>query len=411
MAQASLKEPKKSGIKTFQALGNPIYKRLWISAWFWYVPRMMELIVLSWLVLDITNSPFLVSMVGACRFTPMLLLGLVGGSLADKFHKKQILIANQLLVMSVLSCTLFLIMGNSIQPWHAFLGCFLNGVAFTLDFSARRALFSDILAEEDMVNAVSLDAAILTGSGLLGPLLGGSLIAFAGYEGAYIFMLISLAIGFITLLSVRVTHKLRNENKSILTEIAGAITAIRMNQTVWAAILITVALNFFGFPHVQLVPVIARDILGVGSTLYGILASATGLGAMAGTLVIASLGARKKGTIYALGATLMLTGIFIFSFSTSYAISLILMFIAGIGLSGFVTMQITLVLEGAEPEMRGRALGGIALGIGSAVFGVLFVGQLAEVVGAQRALAMLSGSGIIVMLLLYWRLPILRSNT
>lgn len=371
---------------------------------------MMELIVLSWLVLDITNSPFLVSMVGACRFTPMLLLGLVGGSLADRFHKKQILIANQVLVMSVLSCTLFLLINDSIQPWHAFLGCFLNGSAFTLDFSARRALFSDILAEEDVVNAVSLDAAILTGSGLLGPLLGGSLIAFAGYEGAYIFMLASLAVGFIILLPIPVTSKLRNDGKSTLSEIAGAIKAIRMNQTVWAAILVTVALNFFGFPHVQLVPVIARDILNVGSTLYGILASATGLGAITGTLVIASLGARRKGTIYTLGATLMLTGIFIFSFSTTYTISLMLMFMAGIGLSGFVTMQIALVLEGAEPEMRGRALGGIALGIGSAVFGVLFVGQLAEVVGAQRALAMLSGSGIIVMLLLYWKLPVLRSN-
>ena len=303
-----------------------------------------------------------------------------------------------------------LILTDAVQPWHAFVASFLTGTAFTVDFSARRALFSEIFDEPRLVNAVSLDVAALTGSALLGPLLGGSLISLAGFDGAYVVMLGALTVGFGLLLSLRSTPVSRASTISVATQVVEAVRAIQANRTIWAVLMITVALNFFGFPHVQMVPVIARDVLEVGSVLYGVLAAATGLGAVTGTLIIATFGVRKQGTVYAMGAILMLTGVFLFALSTFYLLSLLLLFIAGIGISSFATMQVAMVLQAAPPEMRGRAMGGVALGIGSAPLGIVVVGQLAEAFGAQVALALLSGVGFLVLMALYWRLPALRDS-
>ena len=368
--------------------------------------------MLSWLVLEMTDSPLMVALVGASRMLPMLLLGLVAGSLADRFTKKRVMVASQVLNVVVTSSMTLLIFTDVIQLWHTFLASFLTGVVSTVDFSARRAFFSEIFDERGLVNAVSLDAAAMTGSGLVGPLLGGSLISLAGFEGAYAVMVGALLVGFALLVSLRTTNVARSSAPaaSVATQLVEAVRIIRTNHTIWAVVVLTAAFNFFAAPFLQMLPVVARDVLGVGSVLYGVLAAATGLGATTGSLIIATLGVRRTGTVLSLGATLMLTGIFFFALSTLYPLSFVLLFVAGLGMSGFATMQVAMVLRAAPPEMRGRAVGAVALGIGSAPLGVVIVGQLAEAIGAQVALALLTGTGILVVNVLRWRLPVLRDR-
>jgi len=169
-----------------------------------------------------------------------------------------------------------------------------------------------------------------------------------------------------------------------------------------------VVLNFFGFPYVQMVPVIARDVLGVDEVLFGVLMSAAGTGALIGSLVIASKQISRQGTVYIMGASLMLVALFLFAFSKVYVISVVLLFVTGLGTSGFATMQIIIALRVVAPEMRGRAMGAIALGIGASPLGMAVMGVLAEVLGTQTALALLAGSGLIVMLIMGRLLPELR---
>ena len=157
-----------------------------------------------------------------------------------------------------------------------------------------------------------------------------------------------------------------------------------------------------------MVPVIARDVLGVGEVLFGVLMSSTGMGAFIGSLVIASNRVSRQGTVYSLGAILMLAAIFLFAFSQVYIVSVVLLFLAGLGLSGFGTMQVSMALRAVPSEMRGRAMGAIAIGIGASPLGMMLVGQLAEVLNTQAALALLTGSGLLVMVILRWRLPELR---
>jgi predicted MFS family arabinose efflux permease len=397
-------------IQTFKALGNPAYARLWGTNWLLYIARMMELVVLSWLILELTDSPSRVALLGVSRMLPMFLFGLVAGSLADRFSKVGVLVGVQVLNVTIAFLVLALLTFGNIQVWHIYLAIFLTGSGWTLDFAARRSYYSELFTPAGLINAVSLDTAALTGSMMLGPLLGGSLISLVGFSGTYAVMIVMYLMGLGIILSL-VRNSIQSSfdhKKDIISEVTDAVRMVRGNRSLLSVFLVTVGLNFFGFPYVQMVPVIARDVLGVDAVLFGVLMSAAGTGALIGSLVIASKQISRQGTVYIMGASLMLVALFLFAFSKVYLISVVLLFVTGLGTSGFATMQIIIALRVVAPEMRGRAMGAIALGIGASPLGMAVMGVLAEVLGTQTALALLAGSGLIVMLIMRRLLPELR---
>jgi MFS family permease len=343
----------------------------------------------------------------------MFLLGLAAGSISDEFAKKPILIALQVGNLLVSLVLMLVLIFGSIHAWHAFAATFLTGVAWAVDFSVRRTYFATIFPNNRVENAISLDTASLTGSSILGPLLGGGIIAVAGFTGAYALMVGLYIAGLVLLISVNTPRgviDLKGDENTI-TQIMKAFRLARSNQQIWAVVIVTLALNLFGFPYMQMVPVIARDVLGASEVLYGVLGSAAGVGSLLGSLMIASRRFRHQGAVHVFGALLMLVAVFLFAWSNFYPLSLICLFLAGIGMSGFAIMQIVMVLKAAPSELSGGAMGMVALAIGASPIGLLVVGQLAEVFGPQSALRLWSGLGAIVMFTLYWCLPGLRGTT
>ena len=393
-----------------RAFSSPSFLRLWIAGWFWYVNRMMEFVVLSWLVLELTASPAQVAYVGVSRMAPMFLFGLVAGSVADRLAKKRVMQATQVSNMIVVAAMLAVVSAGDVQPWHAFAASFVTGSAWTVDFSARRSYFGELFGPDELVNAVALDATALTGAAMLGPLLGGLLITLIGYSGVYAVMLVFYAAGFGLLFTVRATPPLARSDgaPSVGGQVVEAVRMIRTNRALWAALTVTVSLNFFGFPYLQMAPVIAYDHLGVGSALYGVLAAAAGLGSLFGSLFIASRTIRNQGAVYSLGATLMLAGVFLFAYSPWYPLSFMLLTVSGVGMAGFATMQPAIALQAVSPEMRGRAMGAVALGIGASPIGMFLIGQIAERMDARFAVAALAGCGFVVLTALRIALPELR---
>jgi len=397
-------------IRTFHALADSSFRCLWAAGWFWYVCRMMEMVVMSWLVLELTDSPGQVALAGSIRMAPMLLFGPVGGVLADRLPQKRLMIGIQLMnVLAVLPMA-GLASSGLLAPWHVFISTFLVGTAQALDFSVRRAYFSRIFDSSNVTNAVALDATSFMGSAMVGPFLGGILVAVVGFGGAYVVMVSMFSLSVVVLLFLK-EHEPANDvmlRSNIFSETINVVHLARHNPTVWATVVLTVAFNFFGGPYMQMVPVIARDVLGVGSVRYGILAASPGLGALAGALAIATRGVQRQGQVFSLGAGLMLIAVFFFALSPIYLLSIGLVFLAGIGVSGFATMQVALVLRSTPEAERGSAMGAVALGIGTSPFGILLVGFMAELFGVQAALAFLTASGAVVVLMLRWRFPLLR---
>ena len=165
----------------------------------WYVPRAMEQVVLSWLVLALTDSPFMVSLVGFSRMLPMFLFGLVSGGLADRFDKKRVMIASQAMTLATYFIVAILLLMDVLEPWHAITAVFITGSGFAFDFAARRSFFSEILDQDKVANAVSLDTAVLTGSQLVGPLMGGFLVDAVDFQGTYIAMLLAMTSALVLL--------------------------------------------------------------------------------------------------------------------------------------------------------------------------------------------------------------------
>ena len=223
-------------------------------------------------------------------------------------------------------------------------------------------------------------------------------------------MLVFYAAGFGLLLTVRATPPLprAEDAPSVGGQVVEAVRMIRTNRALWAALTVTVSLNFFGFPYLQMVPVIAYDHLGVGSALYGVLAAAAGLGSLFGALFIASRTVRNQGAVYSLGASLMLASVFLFAYSPWFPLSFALLVVSGVGMAGFATMQPAIALQAVPPEMRGRAMGAVALGIGASPVGMFLVGQIAEMTDPRLAVAVLAGCGFVVLTALRVALPELR---
>ena len=307
---------------------------------------------------------------------------------------------------------MLVIFAGAVQPWHVFVYMFITGTAWTVDYSARRSYFSEIFEATRLANAVSLDIVVLMGGNMLGPLLGGSLISLVGYGGTYV-VIVTMYLGGITLLLSLPSDAVSRTPMpagTVATQLVEAAQVIRANRTIWAVLMVTVSFNLFGSPYMQIVPVIARDVLGVGAALYGVLGSAAGLGALSGSLIIASRRVRRQRTLFSLGAMLMLAAVCSFALSSVYPLSLVLLVAAGVGISGFDTMKSTIVLQAAPPGMRGRVMGAMALAVGTAPLGMLLVGQLAQVIGAQAALALVTGTGFLVLSMLRWRFPELRDR-
>ena len=218
--------------------------------------------------------------------------------------------------------------------------------------------------------------------------------------------------GILMLSTVRAPDSRSTDRRivGVAEQVVESLKAVRSNQTLWAVVIVTICLNFFGFPFMQMVPVIAKDVLNVGELGFGILLAAVGIGSLSGTLLIATRGVKRPAAVFALGAMVMLTGISLFSASTVYLLSFLLLLGVGIGMAGFANMQSSITLQAAEPEMRGRAMGAVALGIGTAIPGLLIAGTLAERLGPQTALLSISLAGVAALALCFWRLPILRQR-
>ena len=400
-----------AGASMFQALRSPPFRLIWASSWCFYAARMLELAVLLWLVLELTSSPSKVALVGVFRTTPMFLLGLFAGTLADRLPRKHLLLAAQSLNAGTALTMALLLATGDIQFWYAYVAVFMTGSAWAVDFSARRALVSEIFSGPRLVNAISLDSAVLTGGNMIGPLLGGAMIYLSGFAGAYSLLATLYFAGVVFILFVRVPADSKTSAPQTTPPSQWeALRSIRNNPVVWGVLLITVSFNLFAFPFQQMLPLIARDVLGTGPVLYGMMGSAVGVGAISGSLLIARGRFSRYGTLFSLGASLVTASLFAFSFSTLYPLSVLLLMVAGLGMSGFAVLQPVLVLQAVPSHIRGRAMGAIALCIGFNPLGIILVGQLAEAWGPQIALAAIAGIGLVVISVLRWRYPSLRDK-
>lgn len=389
----------------------PEYRLLWLSALGTYIGRWIETIVGAWIVLELTDSPFLVGLLGACRFASML-LGPYCGTIADRFNRRQILIAAQVMYAtgSLIIMTLFLT--SQLEVWHLFAFTFVGGLCYTFDFSTRYAAAADIVKRHHLVAAVSLLLVASGSTSILGPLLGGSLLGIIGASGCFALVAASFLLSFLVLLPMKITAPARpTTQESMWESLVAGLRYIKKDRTLLALILLAALINLFIFPYwFTLMPIFARDILHTGASGYGQLMAAIGLGFAVGPLITASLPSSvNKGKLLIAVTFAWPVVLMIFAVSRLFPLSMVLLVFTGIVQGVAITLIQSLLLMWSSEEMRGRVSGARAFAIGTLPLGNLLTGAGASLWGAPTMLLInVSAAILITILVTIWASELLK---
>lgn len=406
-------EPILSKTGPFSVLFNRNFRLLWIAGLARFNARWMELIVLGWIILDITNSPFLVGTLGFFRMAAMPILGLPAGIIADRLNRK-LIIAIAEGINAGLSIVLFVLVARDLVTfWHIAVITLAMGMCFVNTFPSRSSLVQDLVGSKKLTNAMSLDMAAMTASKMVGPICAGLLLTLVGPAGATLVLSILYTLGFLFIIPVKSPHRqvqIRVEPLSSL--LSKGIRFVLKEPVLLGALLVTVTANLFIFPFMVMIPVFARDVLHVNETSMGILAGADGLGAFIGALFLASRRTiQSPGRIYTYGTLVAAITIFLFSLSNNFTMSLLLLLVSGLSFAGFTVMQPVLMLLGTPSEMRGRSMGINMVAIGFAPIGFLLLGAMAEIWSAPIAVTIDCIIGICCMIAIIVFSPAIRRKS
>jgi MFS family permease len=390
-------------------LTDAAFLRVWLTGGAAGVLRWLELLAISVYVLEATGSPFLVALMTFLRMAPLFLFGIPAGALADRYDRRRLLLIGLLALAGAAAVLALLAVLGRIALWHIAAGTFLNGMFWASEFPVRRIMLGEIAGPERLSRAMALESATSNATRMIGPALGGVLIQTIGLYGVYALgALLYLACAALVL-PVRYRAAGAAGGASLLTMLSEGWRFARRERLIVGALAVTVIVNLWGFAYITMVPVIGERALGLSPVLIGVLMSTEGLGAVIGALLVARYDRPRQYTrIYTGSSAAFLLGVLAFALSTSFPLSLALILFCGIGIAGFAVMQSTIVFLAAPAAVRSRVMGLLTVAIGAGPIGMLYVGVLADWLGAAAAVACLAIQGLIALGLTAWYWPELR---
>jgi len=372
------------------------FLRLWSAGLLLGTTRWLEILGIALWTLAETGSALVVALMLFVRTLPMVLLGVPMGALADRLNRRKLLATGVGCALLSSTILLTLALNDVLVVWAVAAGAFVSGIVWTMEHPVRRALIADVVGVGRIGVALSLDSATFNATRMIGPLAGGIVYAALALEGVYGASLVMslLVIAALLTLRVSVSNERDDRKEPFLASLTGGIAEVRANPILTAVMVTTIAANLFGFSYASMVPVVGERVLGLDAVMVGVLMSMEGLGAFSGALALAFfIRAPLYGKVFLAGALLFLSMILTFSFSVYLAASMVALFLAGVGIAGFGSMQSTILISNAAPAVRSRVMGVLVLCIGAGPPGILLVGGIGNVVGAATALAITAGTG------------------
>lgn len=352
---------------------------------------------MSWLILDMTGSPFLLGMVTAFRLIPNGIFAAIAGSVADTVDRRKPILIAQAGSTLLFLVTALLVTTGWIQVWHILLITFLRGIANAFDQPTRQTLIYDLAGKENLLNANAMNRIAMRGSLIIGSPLAGVIVSTWGIAYClYITAAVSL-LGTITVTMIPpIARSLSPGREPLLRGLLRAAGYVRRQNLLLVLLAMEIAFDVFAIPYNVLMPVFARDVLKVGATGLGFLMAAAGAGEVMGALILAPLSSYGRKGWLLLASYIGMGGlIVVFALSPWYAISMLIL--VGVGMLHTANMVLlpTLLQSHAAEEMRGRVMGIYVLTWSSVPLGSLQSGAIASLLGAPFAVGL---GGIIVAL-------------
>ena len=399
-----------ANLRMFQPFRSRNFGLLFLTTITASLGEIMMKVSLGWLVLDLTDSPLSLGLVWAIRSAPNLIWGMLAGTVADRVDRKKLQIVASALYSASSFLLGYLVVRGWIQLWHVLALTFVWGSIRAFEGPARQAFIVDIVGREGAMSGISLNAVGLRGVGIIAGAVAGIIIYFFGMEWPF------FVIAGANILAIGITSYIRgieattvDLGHSLWSDLVEGIQIVLKSRGILALLVMSAACEMFGFSYSLLLPVFARDILGVGSVGLGMFSAVRSVGGLVAGLVLASLGDyRYKGRIL-LGLFVVFgVSLILFANSTWYPLSLFFIGIVGISAAGHDAMLQILFQLNVTEEQRGRAMGIWQLSLGFGVLGSVTLGAIAEAFGVPIAQSIYGTVMVIIFVILVVTVPKLR---
>ena len=343
-------------LQTFRALRHRDYRWFWIGANAQALGRGMQFLILGWLVLELTESASRMGFMIFLYGTPTLGFVLFGGTFADRFDRRGLLMLTQATVALLMLGIAVLETGGLVALWHVYAAAFVLGTLQAINTPARLAIVRDLVDRDDLMNAVVLNSAVMNSGRILGPAVAGAVIELTGLAPALYLATGCFCVGTVTLLMVRrVPTVARDQRSGIFSELWGGLRYCWSNPVTFTVIGIGFAFGFFAMPYAQLLPAFAKLVLDTGAGGAGLLMTGAGIGSLSGTFIMASMGNSPHKNRLLLGC-IFLFGIALFCLAWShwFWLSWAILFLVGMG--SIVPMGTTVLQLSVPAEYQGRVM-------------------------------------------------------
>jgi MFS family permease len=366
------------------------YRIYWTGFTISLVGTWMQTLAQSWLVWDLTRSPFWLGIVGAMPQLPSLILGSIGGVLVDRTVKRRLLVITQSgLALSALALAVVTLAGV-VRVEHVVIIAAVTGLFTAVDTPARLSFVSEIVGKEYLGNAIALNSTTFNAARLIGPSIAGLLIPLVGTGGCFLVNALSFGAMIVALMMMRdLPAPTFDTSTSVVAQWREAFRYVARARVPRALILNVVVFSAFSYSYVVLMPVFADGILEAGVRGLGLMMGSVGVGALAGGIWQAALSSKaRRGRVVIFGAFTLSTALLLFSFSRSLLLSVIILAFVGLASISMLASTNTLLQTLAPDHLRGRVLGFYTTAfMGVMPIGSMIVGTAAAEYGAPYTIA------------------------
>ncbi len=380
----------------------PGFLPLWITGVCWHWGRWAIAFLAAYHVNELTDSPRMVQLTGTAMWAPLLLGGVVGGVIADRFNRLTTIRMQLLALIPAVILVGGLEMLGELRLWVVYPFLIIAGIGWVGDMTSRRSLVLDVVGPNNIDSAMAFESIALASGAAVGNLIGGVVAQNFGVGAAFLmvafFLLLGLvSLGFMPDAELRpIVSKI--ERPSPLAELREAVGLAKSNRGLRSIIGVTVLTNFFFFAYFPAVQRIGAD-LNASPTEIGLIASMSGFGMMVGSAILGWWSPERRGLSYVCGAMFGMVLLIPFALGNSLLAVAGALFLATCGSGFFGATQSTLVLVAVDEKMRGRAMGLLSTGIGALPIGAYALGEISEQVGIRSGVAVMSTTGLCLMIL------------
>ncbi len=371
----------------------------------------MQVIAQGWLVYEISHSDLILGIVGFASAIPTLFVTPWGGVIVDRVPKRNLLILTQASAMLLAFILAALAFTHTVKEWHIILLAAGLGIVNSFDAPARQAFVVEMVGREDLPNAIALNSMMFNSARVIGPAIGGLLLAAVGAAWCFTINGISFLAVIVGLWAMQLApHTVHAQTESPWKQLTSGVQYVSRQLDLAGLILLALVFSIFGISYSTVLPAFVEQVLKLGAAAYGWVNALTGVGAVVGAFLIANQHGLKWRGKWLWGSSIGFPLVLIlFAFNQFFPFSLVLALGLGVGFMVQFTLINTLLQTRVDDRLRGRVMGLYTLTFfGFAPFGNLGVGALAEHLGLSLAMTIFAGTGLLLSLLVYLRIPQVR---